>query len=474
MRKGIFLLFWLFIFSQAFAQERLAKPDSVITDSSAARFIVSDILIVGNKITKDKIITRELTFHKGDTLSFNEFQPKFNRSEQNIFNTSLFNSVQVNYVLEKEKVIVYIIVAERWYIFPVPVFEIADRNFNSWWRTKDFSRVVYGGILYWNNFRGRDEEVAFTLRLGYTQRISFYYNIPYINRNQKAGLRIGLSHATNRQIPVRTLNDTVNFFTDRDSYSRTETGGYVAYNYRPDLYKTYSIEAGYKTAEVIDSVIEVNRDYFLPGSKDIRYFSLRYYFKNDHRDIAYYPLNGYYLDAEVSHVGLPFAGDDLNINTIGAHYRKFHPLAKRFFSAYEISGKYTLNNFVPYYLLRGLGYGRDFLRGYEYYVMDGKAFGLLKTNFKFELLPKKQLNLGFIPLNKFSMIPYAFYLNLYADAGYVYNNQFTETNKLVNSLQYSGGAGIDFVTYYDMVFRLEYSINKFGERGFFIHFTSSI
>jgi len=36
------------------------------------------------------------------------------------------------------------------------------------------------------------------------------------------------------------------------------------------------------------------------------------------------------------------------------------------------------------------------------------------------------------------------------------------------------GAGIDFVTYYDKVLRVEYSINRMGEKGLFIHFMTSI
>jgi len=104
--------------------------------------------------------------------------------------------------------------------------------------------------------------------------------------------------------------------------------------------------------------------------------------------------------------------------------------------------------------------------------MDGQAFALLKTNLKFEILPKKHYHARFIPLTKFATIPYAFYLNLYGDAGYAKDRMFDEYNPLTNSFQYSYGGGIDFVTYYDMVFRFEYSFNKLGESGFFLHFTS--
>jgi hypothetical protein len=32
--------------------------------------------------------------------------------------------------------------------------------------------------------------------------------------------------------------------------------------------------------------------------------------------------------------------------------------------------------------------------------------------------------------------------------------------------------GLDFITYYDLVLRFEYSFNKMKESGFFIHMTS--
>jgi len=47
-------------------------------------------------------------------------------------------------------------------------------------------------------------------------------------------------------------------------------------------------------------------------------------------------------------------------------------------------------------------------------------------------------------------------------------------NQLENSLLIGYGLGIDFVTYYDLVFRLEYSMNRMNEHGFFIHFMAPI
>ena len=76
-------------------------------------------------------------------------------------------------------------------------------------------------------------------------------------------------------------------------------------------------------------------------------------------------------------------------------------------------------------------------------------------------------------LEKFATIPFAIYLNAYGDAGYVEDTRYQQHNSLTNSWLYGCGAGIDLVTYYDLVFRFEYSVNKFGESGIFIHFSAS-
>jgi len=443
-------------------------------DTLIKKYRIGTITLIGNKITKDRIVYRELNFRTGDTLDTLQMQKKFKRSEENLFNTSLFNSVHISWLEEGDRMNVFILLAERWYIFPLPIFEIAERNFNVWWETKDFSRIVYGGILNWNNFRGRNEILGITVRLGYTQRISFYYSIPYINKQQKSGLAFGFAFSRNHQSSVKTIDNTIVFYNDEKLFSKKEVGGSIAYTNRKDLYKTHIIETGYKYNEVLDTVVAINNDYFTPGASKMKYAILRYFIKSDHRDIAFYPLKGYYLDFEITKNGFDFLNDDVDITYVAAHGKKFWPVIDRVNLASAVSAKYTMGSKVPYYLSKALGYGREVLRGYEFYVIDGQNFVLLKTNLKFTLIKQKQVHMGFIPLSKFSTVPYAFYFNMYADLGYVNDELYSENNPLNNTWQYGYGAGLDFVTYYDMVFRVEYSINKLGETGFFLHFTSPI
>jgi outer membrane protein assembly factor BamA len=472
LRYCIPVFFLLFTIS---SRAQVHTPsDTAFADSSTATLVLGTINIIGNKVTKERIIYRELMFRTGDTLTFSDLTKKIKRTEENLENTSLFNSVNITWLRENEKVNLYIIVAERWYVFPLPIFEIAERNFNAWWETKDFSRIVYGGVLNWNNFRGRNEVLAVSARLGYTQRLSFYYSIPYINRNQKSGLTFGYAYSRNHQSSVKTVENKIVNYKDEELFSKKEYGGSIAYSYRKNLYETHQFEVGYRHSSVLDTVVRLNPFYFAPNENAINYSIIRYFFKSDHRDIVVYPKRGYYFDIELVKNGLPGLGDDIDIWYTTIHLKNFWPLSKKFFFGTGISAKLTADTYVPYYLQRGLGYGRDYIRGYELYVMDGVNFFLLKTNLKYELLRKREIHLDFIPLNKFATIPYAFYINLYSDAGITKDKQFAAENPLSRSWQYGYGAGLDFVTYYDMVFRFEYSFNKLGESGFFLHFTAPI
>ncbi|MCX6290391.1 MAG: hypothetical protein NT126_01350 [Bacteroidetes bacterium] len=478
---SIIIFFLVFAFHVA---SRAQLPDSTVkvliqpTDlalQDSFPKIVTDIIIIGNKITRSSVILRELTFHKGDTLNPLLFERVFTRSEDNLLNTSLFNSAHVTALVnDRNSASVYIILAERWYIFPFPIFEIVDRNFNEWWRTKDFSKINYGGIITWNNFRGRNETVGMTLRMGYTQRISFFYSIPFISKQQKSGLSFAFAYSRNHETAFESDQNDLVYFKDHVNFSRKDISASVQYTYRKGLYQTHVLEAGFKHAEVEDTVVKLNPDFFSHDQKSEKYFIARYIFRIEHRDLVAYPLQGSYFETEVTKMGLGLLKDDIDFSYLSAVYKRYWKLGGKFYFSSSLYGKISDSNPQPFYNIGGLGFGSIYLRGYEYYVVLGNRYGLLKTNLKFELMPTHTVHAGMIPLEKFATIPYAFYINVYADAGYANDDRYFVKNSLANSWLYSGGAGIDLVTYYDLVFRLEFSVNKFGESGIFLHFSAPI
>jgi hypothetical protein len=125
----------------------------------------------------------------------------------------------------------------------------------------------------------------------------------------------------------------------------------------------------------------------------------------------------------------------------------------------------------PYLHQRAFGFG-PYVCGYEYYVIDGQNFVLGKVNFKYQLLKPTTIKFKFIPLEKFNTLHLALYLGTFVDVGYVEDrtSAFTDYNKLGDAWLGGAGIGFDVVTYYDMVGRIEYSVNRMMEHGLFIHF----
>jgi len=447
---------------------------SIGFEINTPQIIINKIFLTGNKITKSQIILRELLFEENDTLDSENFKLLIAQSKKNLLNTSLFNFVTI-YVdsVFQNKYNITIDFIERWYIWPLPFFELSDRNFNVWWKTKDFSKTDYGLYLVWDNFRGRKESLKLQLRFGFNETYSLSYNIPYIDKGKKIGMGISGGVKHNHEIPYLTYQNKQLFYKNELSYVQQNIVGSINFTYRKGIFNLHTVMLNYNDYIFSDTLLKLNSNF--AEQTNINFLSFYYQLKCDHRDSKSYPLLGYYYDIEFTKYGLGFL-ENKNISVAYMHtsIRKFWKLNKRFYLAEGINAKISSSAFQPYYLGRGLGFSNDFVRSYEYYVVHGQNFILSKSNLKFEMISPKIKHLNFIPSKKFNIIHYALYLNFFTDIAYVSDNQDGENNVLSNSILLGSGIGLDFVTYYDKVMRLEYSINKNGKSGFFMHFIAPI
>ncbi len=67
------------------------------------------------------------------------------------------------------------------------------------------------------------------------------------------------------------------------------------------------------------------------------------------------------------------------------------------------------------------------------------------------------------------------YVSLFCDVGYVRESErlaLEQRNNLSNSILIGRGLSLDFITYYDKILRIEFSVNKLGEKGIFLHFSN--
>jgi hypothetical protein len=395
---------------------------------------------------------------------------------ENIFNTKLFNFVTIDTVPlggSLSKMDIRIQVIERWYVWPWPFFEISDRNFNAWLETTDFGRLTYGIDLTINNVMGLNQTLKFPMHYGFNQEFGFSYQIPYINYKKTVGIVFGADYNWNHEVIIETVDNKPVYYRNPGSYPRQDFNAFTQLLLRPTFYAYHTFSVSFNSWMFSDSLMRVP-GYTAGTSNHLDYFSLYYQYKNDHRDFQFYPLKGTYFDIEMDQNGL--FSPTVNEFYLKSDFRKYFQIYNRWYFASGLTGKLTLTPQSPYFLQKGLGYGRDFVRGYEYYVIDGKDFILWKNNFKFALIPQREFNIDFVHTPKFSRVPYALYLNVFCDMGYVYSEIFPydQSNTLKNSLLVGYGVGLDLATYYDIVIRLEASMNAQGSPGLYLHFTAPI
>lgn len=452
---------------------------SDLANKSKKSYIIEDIEFTGNKITKDFIISRELTFKKGDTISSDKLYYKLELSQQNLLKTSLFNFVDITDSVIRQDEFVHLKIQfrfiERWYLWPVPIFEISDRNFNTWWEEKNFDRISYGIFLNKENNRGRMESLRMLIRVGYDERYEVSYNIPYINKKQTFGAAIGTGWIQNREVPFQTQDNKQLFIRLDDQYIYKNFYTYLLFTHRPNHVHQHLLQLKYNYFVFSDTILTLNPEYSFKSETRNEYLSFNYQFTSDQRDSKPYPLQGSYFTGQLIKSGLGILkNDDLGMMELTGSYRKYWKLPKKLYFSTDWTGKISTNRNQPYFYETGLGFDRNFVRGYELYVIDGQSFILSKNAIKYAVITPKTGNIRFIKSEKFGKIHYALYANAFFDVGYVDDFRNYDEDDLSNQLLLGGGFGLDLVTYYDIVFRVEASVNKRGETGIFIHLKNTL
>ena len=456
---NIILIFSLFFIKKTFSQSTF--------------FIVKKIDIEGNKVTKSNVILSELNFQINDTINAENLKKIIPENEKNLKKLSLFNFISFDVKEKKQNIFITIKVEERWYLWGTADLKYADRNFNAWLEKKDYHRINYGLGVSKYNFRGRNEVLKLKFLLGFTEEIFIHYRNLFLDKKRKHSLGANFSFLRTNQRNYTTINHKQISFQSEDEYILRSICPQINYAYRPNLKKQHHFYFSYKKITISDTLRKLNNNFLLDNKTKTAYFLLSYKLSFDYRDSKIYALEAYYFSIALNNKY--FYQEKLDLIYLESKLNFHYKFNKKIFSGFGLKIKKNLGAKESFYFQKALGYN-DNLRGFEYYVIDGEDFALLKTNLKFEILPQKTIHFKLVPLKKFNKIHYASYFNIHLDLAYVHNNLANNYNgnHLNNKLLYTYGFGLDLVTYYDKIIRLEYSFNSLKENGFFIHFTSAI
>lgn len=445
------------------------------TAAYAGPYVISGIAVEGNKSTKERVILREMLLREGDTIPTSEqLYYLIERSRQNVLNMSLFTSVTVlPLYLSPHEVFLTVTVGERWPFWPTPIFKYSDPNFNTWWLTRDFRRVYWGAFLYRYNMRGRNETLYAKVQVGYAKEFALRYRFPFIDKKQQVGLAFGAGYTLQDEITIGTYGRQQGnrvFFKLPGEATRTERKGDVEVTMRPAFDMRHAFRASYVDARILDTVRQEVPWYFINGRDREAYFSLSYAFIYDLRDSRVYPRSGSYFDLRIDRHGLGFGGvNEPDITTFYSTLMRAWRAGERWSLGGSLKGKVTVGPELPYYNQVALGYD-DYVRGYEYHVVDGEHFTLGKANVLWALLKPHDYVWKAMKSDNFRNLYLAIYLNAFADFGYVWDDRYAENNFLSNNWQVAAGMGINVVTIYDQIMRVEYAVNRENERAFYLHF----
>jgi len=450
----------------------------VAAQDSTRNITIQNIIYEGNRKTKQQIISRELSFKEGDSFQLQDFDSLFSWNRIRIYNTNLFNEVELKLVNLKDDVAdVKIEMEERWYLYPSPIFRLIDRNFNDWWvnRDRDLSRVNYGFKINKFNFRGRREFLRVVFQTGFTNVLGLRYNIPYIDKRQRHGLLFDLSYFDAKNVAYTTVDNVPRFTSDSDRKLRRVYRNTVRHSYRSSFYSFHRTFVGHFNVAIEDTLALLNPNYLGSGRTTQQHFFIGHTFLYDKRNNINYATEGERFGAGIFKHGLGIFDDGVDYWRLQLSGSKYWDLKKNFFAASDISILSTFPAERDYFNYYEIGNLLQVLRGYDLNVIEGSSYVIQRNELKHKLIGRKWDISPAMPIRQFQTFPFTVYGKVYFDHGYARGYpDYDGSALLADRYLYSYGTGLDFVLVNDLTFRVEYSRNALRQTFLFINFLALI
>lgn len=451
---------------------------SIVKVDAEEHILINTITIEGNRKTKEALILREIDLKRGDSVIIAKLAERLSYNQTLLMNTGLFNDVEINikqWGEHQQAIDLSIKVVESWYIYPLPIFQLADRNLNVWWTEQNASlrRVNYGLRFVYVNFSGNKDNLKLILQGGYLKKILLQYERPYVNREKTLGFtgRFFIDHR--REFPYATRFNKRQFYEDLSDINFKTIKSILSLHYRPGVISNHELFFKFENNRVTTGVLDVNTKYF-NGATQQRFFELAYFFNRERRDNRFYALKGSYLSAMVQKEGMGIY-KDLDKFTTSIFYAQYIPILPNLNLEMRVKGETEwTGNDHPYFGIEALGFGETYIRGYELYVVDGTDYFLSRNSLRFKLLDRAFNLKKKMPFKNYRIFPVTIWLSANTDFGIVNNDLFNVDNPFNNRWLLGGGIGLDIILYRKYVFQVEYSMNHLNERGIFLHARSDI
>ena len=308
------------------------------------------------------------------------------------------------------------------------------------------------------------DKLKFSITNGYTRQLGLTYQRPYFEKSMKWGFNVGLNAGKNRDISYNTINNKAAILDSSADYVHSFFRANAEVTYRRAIKTVHRFGFAYTHESVGDTVVHLNPSFYNDGRTNISFPEIYYSMSYFDQDYNPYPLQGYAAEFTLSKKGF---NKQVNMWQLTAKASGTWPISRKMYFNARAVGSVKLPFDQPFYNQRFLGYSDMEMQGYEMYIIDGVAGGYLKATLGKELF-NFNINLPTIKYTKLTQIPFRIYGKIYGNAGYVHT-PYPNGNSLNNKTLFSGGLGIDIITVYDFVIKLEYSFNPLGQNGLYLH-----
>lgn len=441
-----------------------AKEDSdtlkgILTEERDTNFVLPDvyinrILIGGNEVTEEDVITREIHCKENSKLDYKLLQEDIQR----IYNLGLFNKVDVYPVPADSinQVNIMFLVEEKFYLLPLPQGGFKNGEFSKFW---------VGLNLIWNNFRGRNESVSLSFGIGYEPFLSISYSVPWIGRYSHYFSSVAASYSKNYNQSLYAINDTTSNTIPSSSDNFTIINYRISATAGKFFTHKFSLSTTLGYNNIHTSQYEPGRTVSPDGRDDFMTFSLFGIYEN--RNSIEYTLKGSLYSLGYTKFGF---GNTFDFNRVNFDVREFIPIniSKKYFATFATRaiGTISFGGTIPYYLDVYYGYDK-IIRGYKKIVDEGEnQFGLF-NEFRIPIVNPFYFDGKTVPVvNKISMLKnlsyrFGLFATVFFDIGGVWykNDNFFKT-KFINGF----GSGLNYILPFGMVGRTDFAFRVEGKK----------
>jgi len=381
---------------------------------------IQNILIIGNKVTKDNVIFRELVIHEGDVPT----QSLLKESHQRLMNLFLFNRVKLDIYPHDEKSVILIIeVTERLYFYPVPIITIRERDWTKW---------SFGLSVVNSNFRGQNERLWGGFWLGYRPGFGVTYTDNWAgdSLHLNTGFNITKTIFNNRTVPE---------MEERHLIGRASVGKWWG--------RTFNTALTFLFDRI--KVAEEFRDLMHSGNTTEYTFGLELSMRYDTRDLYSYPSTGWLHIIQFYKYG--FFENYNNYENIVFDLRRYFNIGPII-----LAGRFYQNSLfgeIPIYRLNFIGFSER-IRGYFFDVWEGKhvQMGSIETRFNIIPISYFSLDLPAIPAQYLQNLQIGLSAALFVDTGIVW---VTPDQYTIDNFKTGFGFGIHIHLPYVEIFRFD-------------------